>query len=228
MATELSPDRFFSPDPSQRSIARELYHSIKELPLVCPHGHVDPRLLADPDATFGSPADLFIIPDHYITRMLYSQGIELHRLGIRELETGSAYPISNQPVSNHREVWRLFCSNFHLFRGTPSGIWLRDELVTVFGIDEKPNASTADRLFDTLSEKLASPEFSPRRLFERFNIEVLCTTDTATDMLEYHQALRQGGWSKRILPTFRPDGISMRPIGARTSTSLAKSAASMW
>ena len=189
--TTLHPDRYFSSDTSRRAIARELYQTVAGLPIVSPHGHVDPRLFADPNATFGTPADLFIIPDHYVTRMLYSQGIPLESL----LE------------GDHRKIWRLFCENFHLFRGTPSGIWLTHELGDGFGIDEKPNASNADRLFDSLSEKLSSPEFSPRRLYQRFNIQVLCTTDAATDTLEHHQAIRDSGWSGRILPTFRPDGV---------------------
>jgi len=187
----LDPDRYFSADPLTRMIARELYDEVASLPLVCPHGHVDPTLFADPSASFGSPADLFIIPDHYVTRMLYSQGIPFEAL----LKGG------------HPAIWRLFCENFHLFRGTPSGIWLTHELSEVFGVDEKPSASNADRLFDSVSEELSSPDFSPRKLFERFNIEVLCTTDAATDTLEHHQAIRQSGWSGRVLPTFRPDGV---------------------
>jgi glucuronate isomerase len=187
----MNPDRYFSSDPSTRNIARDLYQTVESLPIVSPHGHVDPRLFADPNATFGTPADLFIIPDHYVTRMLYSQGISLESL----LE------------GDHRKIWKIFCENFHLFRGTPSGIWLTHELSQVFGVDEKPNASNADRLFDAVSDKLSSPDFSPRQLFERFNIEVLCTTDAATDTLEHHQAIRKSGWNGRILPTFRPDGV---------------------
>jgi glucuronate isomerase len=187
----MNPDRYFSPDPTTHTLARELYQTVAALPIISPHGHVDPRLFADPNAIFGTPADLFIIPDHYVTRMLYSQGI----------------PLESILEGDHREIWKLFCENFHLFRGTPSGIWLTHELSEVFGMDEKPNASNADRLFDSLSDKLSSPDFSPRKLFERFNIEVLCTTDAATDTLEYHQAMRNSGWSGRILPTFRPDGV---------------------
>ena len=187
----MNPDRFLSPDPATRDIARELYQTVATLPIVSPHGHVDPRLFSDPSATFGTPADLFIIPDHYVTRMLYSQGI----------------PLETLLTGDHRKIWKLFCENFHLFRGTPSGIWLTDELAYVFGVDEKPSASNADRLFDSVSDKLSSPEFSPRQLFERFNIEVLCTTDAATDTLEHHRAIRQSGWRGRILPTFRPDGV---------------------
>src|SRR5512134_2808955 len=119
----MNPDRFFSADSSTRTIARELYQTVAPLPIVSPHGHVDPRLFADPNVTFGTPADLFIIPDHYVTRMLYSQGIGMPRLGIRS-------EVTNDPVSSHRTIWRIFCENFHLFRGTPSGIWLTDELVS--------------------------------------------------------------------------------------------------
>jgi len=198
----LNPDRYFSPDPTTRDIARELYQTVAELPILSPHGHVDPRLFSDPNATFGTPADLFIIPDHYVTRMLYSQGIPLEKLLPSPDERGAG-----GEGSDHRKIWRIFCENFHLFRGTPSGIWLTHELSEVFGVDEKPSASNADRLFDTVSDKLSSPEFSPRRLFERFNLEVLCTTDAATDTLEHHQAIRQSGWNGNIRPTFRPDAV---------------------
>lgn len=191
MKTTRNPDRYFSADPATRNMARELYRNVAHLPIVSPHGHVDPRLFADPEASFGSPAELFIIPDHYVTRMLYSQGI----------------PLEGLLKGDHRQIWKIFCENFHLFRGTPSGIWLMDELASVFGVDEKPQAANANRLYDALEEKLASPDYSPRRLFERFNIEVLCTTDAATDTLEHHQAIQQSGWIGCILPMFRPDAV---------------------
>src|SRR5512138_2643416 len=142
----MQPERFFSPDPILRRIAGELYESVAGLPLVCPHGHVDPRLFSDPNASFGSPADLFIIPDHYVTRMLYSQGIPLESL--LPFPRGRGAGGEGGEGIDHRKIWRIFCENFFLFRGTPSGIWLRDELVTVFGVKEKPNAPNADRLFD--------------------------------------------------------------------------------
>lgn len=194
-----SPDRLFPADLTTRSLARELYEPVAALPIVSPHGHVDPRLFADPNATFGTPANLFIIPDHYVTRMLYSQGIPLERLGVPRLDGGTT-------ETNHRKIWRLFCENFYLFRGTPSGIWLRHELSEVLGIDEKPSAANAERLYDLIAEKLASPEFSPRALFKRFNIEVLSTTDAATDTLELHLTIRSS-WNRRIIPCFRPDGV---------------------
>jgi len=222
----LPDDRYFAADARQKEIARQLYRDVAGLPLVCPHGHVDPRLFADPGATFGSPADLLIIPDHYVTRMLYSQGIPLEALGVPRTDGGEV-------ESDHRKIWKLFCENFHLFRGTPSGIWLVQELSEVFGIDEKPSAANADRLYDVIAEKLALPEFTPRALFERFNIEVLSTTDAATDTLEHHQTIRASGcpagvvpaglrraegplatggttppgWHGRIVPCFRPDAV---------------------
>lgn len=196
----LSPNRFFSPDPGQRAAASELYAGIKDLPLICPHGHVDPRLFSDPDYQFGSPTELLLIPDHYVFRMLYSQGYKLEDLGI-PLKDGS------ETESNHRTIWQIFADNFYLFRGTPTGIWLVDEFTNVFGITEKLTGANAQEIYDHIDAKIKSPEFKPRELYEQFNIEVLCTTDAATDTLEYHQQIRGSGWDGRILPTFRPDAV---------------------
>ena len=198
MTWHLDPDRCFSPETSQREIARRLYLKVKDLPLICPHGHVDPHLLANPDATFGSPAELFVIPDHYIFRMLYSQGIALEDLGI---PTRDGTPVE----TDHRIIWKRFAENFYLFRGTSTGLWLKDELMNVFGITTKLRAETADTIYDELSERLSQPSFTPRALFKRFNIEVLCTTDAATDTLEPQQQLQREGF--RVLPTFRPDAV---------------------
>jgi glucuronate isomerase len=196
----LNEDRYFNPDPTQRSIAVELYRSAANLPIISPHGHVDPRLLADESASFGTPADLFIIPDHYVFRMLYSQGISLENLGIPRRDGG---PIEK----DHRKVWQIFADHFYLFRGTPTGIWLADELNSVFGIEEKLTGQNGQSIYDQIEAKLKLPEFRPRALFKRFNIEVLCTTDAATDPLTHHQALRKSGWDGNIRPTFRPDGV---------------------
>jgi glucuronate isomerase len=198
-------DRFFSPDPTTRSLALELYEPVAALPILSPHGHIDPRLFADPNATLGTPADLFIIPDHYVTRMLYSQGLALESLGVPQLPLPDGGSAGNEV--DHRSIWRLFCSHFHLFRATPSGIWLAHALREVFGIAEKPCAANADHLYDLINGKLSCPEFAPRALFERFNIEVLCTTDAATDTLEHHLAIQNSGWKGRVLPTFRPDAV---------------------
>ena len=196
----LNPDRCFSPEPTRRSLARQLYASVRELPLVCPHGHVDPALLADPQARLGSPAELFVIPDHYVTRMLHSQGSALADLGVPSRD--------GTPVeSDQRQIWQRFAEGFALFRATPTGLWLSDELVSLFGVGEKLDGASAQRIYEHLLERLAQPEFTPRALFERFNIEVLCTTDAATDPLDQHQALHAAGWGARVRPTFRPDGL---------------------
>jgi glucuronate isomerase len=193
-------DRYFSPDPAQRAFARQLYGHVKDLPLICPHGHVDPRLFADPNYCFGTPVDLLIIPDHYIFRMLYSQGIPLESLGIPRRD-GDAVE------DDHRKIWQTVCDHWYLFRGTPTGTWLRDELRDVFGIEQKIERANAQSIYDAIAEKLESEEFRPRRLFERFRIEVLATTDAATDTLAYHQAIRDSGWGGQVIPTFRPDGV---------------------
>ncbi|MEE8392633.1 MAG: glucuronate isomerase [Anaerolineae bacterium] len=210
----LPADRYFDPDPAQRRIARELYESVRALPIISPHGHVDPRLFVDEDATFGTPADLLIIPDHYVFRMLYSQGISLESLGIPPLSSppiggkeGGTAGASVEVEQNHRKIWQIFAENFYLFRGTPSGAWLTQALIEVFGVEEKLNGETAQAIYDHIAEKLASPEFRPRALFERFNIEVLCTTDAATDPLVHHQDIRDSGWKGNVRPTFRPDAV---------------------
>ena len=202
-------DRYFSADPGQKAAARELYASVKDLPLICPHGHVDPRLFAEPNYQFGSPVDLLIIPDHYIFRMLYSQGISLDELGILPsdslpIKTGDS---PESATGDHRKTWRTVCANWHLFRATPTGIWIRDELADVFGIRLKLNSENADAIYDAIEAQLKSDAFRPRALYERFNIEVLATTDAATDALAQHQAIRDSGWGGRIIPTFRPDAV---------------------
>jgi glucuronate isomerase len=199
-ATRLDPDRYFDPNPAQRRAARELYESVKDLPIISPHSHVDPALFLESRNTFGSPADLLIIPDHYVFRMLYSQGISLSALGIPRRDGG---PVE----TDHRAVWQCFADHFYLFRGTPTGMWLTQELVEVFGVNEKLNGENAQVIYDQLADRLASPAFSPRALFERFNIEVLCTTDAATSPLEAHRALRESGWAGNLLPTFRADSL---------------------
>ena len=202
MSTKVSlpDDRYFGPDPKQKEIAQRLYGQVKDLPLICPHGHVDPRMFADPDYSFGTPTDLLIIPDHYVFRMLYSQGIPMEKLGIPRKDGGAV-------ERDHRKIWQIFADHFSLFRATPTGMWLTHELLSVFGVDEKLTGESAQRVYDQIDAKLATPEFRPRAMFERFNIEAMSTTDAATDPLVHHQAIRKSGWKGRVVPCFRPDGV---------------------
>jgi glucuronate isomerase len=193
-------DRYFGPDPRQKEIAQRLYQTVANLPLICPHGHVDPRMFADPNYSLGTPTDLLIIPDHYVFRMLYSQGVPMESLGLARKDGG---PVE----TDHRKIWQTFAEHFYLFRATPTGMWLNHELLSVFGVDEKLCGESAQRIYDQIAAKLASPQFRPRALFERFNIEAMSTTDFATDPLVHHQALRTSGWKGRIVPCFRPDGV---------------------
>ncbi len=193
----MHPDRFFSPVPAVREIARALYARVADRPLVCPHGHVDPRMLAE-DAPFPDPAALIVIPDHYVVRMLYSQGVPMENLGVPRRDGGA---VETDP----RRIWQRFADHFHLFRGTPSGVWITQELEQVFGVTERLDGASAMRAYDRIAEQLAQPAFRPRALFERFRIEVLCTTDAAGDTLEWHERLRASGWSGDVRPTFRPD-----------------------
>ena len=188
-------DRLFPADPAARGIARALYASVKDLPIVSPHGHTQAAWFAR-NEPFPDPAKLFVQPDHYIYRMLYSQGISLE-----DLEIGAP------ELKDPRKVWRIFASHYYLFRGTPTRLWLDFAFHHLFGLNDLLCAATADLYFDIISEKLRTPEFLPRALFERFNLEVLSTTDSPLDSLADHQAIRASAWKARILPTFRPDSV---------------------
>jgi len=195
----LNEYRFFDPNEKVRAIAYELYSGVKDLPIISPHGHVDPRILAD-NLPFPDPAELLIIPDHYIFRMLYSQGIKLELLGIPAVD-------GTEVERDHRKIWQIFGDNFYLFAGTPTGAWLIHEFTEVFGINDKLNSKTAMNIYDAIHEKLKTKEFLPRNLFEKFNIEVLSTTDGASDSLEHHKKIKESGWKGRVIPCFRPDAV---------------------
>ena len=198
--TFLHPDRLFPPESASRLIARELYHQIKDLPILSPHGHTDPRWFAENEA-FPDPATLFVVPDHYIFRMLYSQGVPLEKLGVPRVDGGWS-------ETDSRSIWRLFASHWHLFRGTPARLWLDHAFATLFDIHETLSADNADRVYDHIAERLVSPEYRPRALFERFGIEAIATTESALDPLEYHRKIKNSGWSGRVLTTYRPDSVT--------------------
>ena len=194
MRLGLDDDRLLPIEPTARSVARRLYDAVSDAPILSPHGHVDPRLLLD-DQPFSDPVELLVRHDHYVTRMLHASGTPLEQLGFDP-------SIAVDP----REVWRIFCREWHRFAGTASGYWLNSILVELFGIDEQPEAGNADVLYDTIAAALAVPAFRPRALFDRFGIEVLATTDDPRDGLEAHRALAADPtFGGRVIPTFRPD-----------------------
>jgi glucuronate isomerase len=212
----MDPDRLFPADPATRAIARELYAEVRGLPLICPHGHVDPALLAD-DAPLPDPAALLVAPDHYLTRMLYSQGVPQQQLGVPDRD--------GRVRVGPREAWRTFCEHWYLFRGTPSRLWLEQSLAEIFGVTERLGPQTADAIYDELTARIAEPAYRPRALLRRFGIEVLATTDSPTDSLEHHARLAADGFGgqggrhpqtlpaghgpqSRIIPTFRPDPVT--------------------
>ncbi|MGP7796853.1 glucuronate isomerase [Sphingomonas sp. CLY1604] len=201
MTIPLSPhaDRLLPADPVTRDIARELYGSVRDLPIISPHGHTDPAWFAD-DQPFPDPATLFIVPDHYIFRLLYSQGVPLEDLGVPRIDGGWT-------ESDPRKIWRRFAAHVHLLRGTPSRMWLDYAFHEVLGITERLSADNADRLYDQIDAQLRRPEFRPRALFERFGIEALATTENPLDDLRHHRAIRAGGWGGKVVTAFRPDNV---------------------
>jgi glucuronate isomerase len=210
----LHEDRLFPPDEKTRAIARRLYQGIRSLPIVSPHGHTQAAWFAQ-NAPFPDPVKLFVQPDHYVFRMLYSQGITLEQL-----------EIGKDAIEDPRGVWRIFASHYYLFRGTPTRLWLDYAFQELFGLTERLSAANADRYYDAIAEKLASPDFLPRALYDRFNIEALATTDSPLDMLRDHEAIQKSNWNRRIIPTYRPDPVvdpefpgfleNVRALGALT------------
>lgn len=196
----LHPDRLFPADPVTRSIARRLYDDVRDLPIVSPHGHTDPAWFAL-DAPFDNPADLLIVPDHYLFRMLYSRGVPLERLGIGRQDGGES-------ERDRRAIWHLFADNYHLFSGTPSRLWLDWVFAEVFGLEVRLSAETADIYYEAIDAALQRAEFRPRALFDRFNIEVLATTEGALDPLACHAMIRASGWHGRVITSYRPDQVT--------------------
>ena len=194
----LDENRLFPSDHAARSVALKLYETARKLPIISPHGHCDPRWFAE-DKPFPNPSALFITPDHYVFRMLYSQGVSLESLGVPQND--------GRESSDPREVWRIFARHYYLFRGTPTRLWLDYAFEKQFGLKDRLSPQNADAYYDIIAKELETPAFRPRALFEQFNIEVLSTTDSPLDTLEFHKAIKESGWKGRILPTFRPDSV---------------------
>jgi glucuronate isomerase len=195
----LDADRLFPIEDRARGIARALYGAVRSLPIVSPHGHTDPRWYAE-DAPFPDPARLFVTPDHYVFRMLHSQGVALEDLGVPRADGG---PVEQDP----RAIWRRFAAHYHLFRGTPSRLWLDHAFAEVFGVGERLSAESADRIYDRIADCLSRPEYRPRALFERFGIEVIATTESPLDDLRWHAMIRDSGWGGRVVTAYRPDPV---------------------
>jgi glucuronate isomerase len=195
----LNEDRLFDAEPTARGVARELYAGIADLPLLSPHGHTDPRWYAE-NQPFPDPARLLIVPDHYIFRMLFSQGVRLEDMGVPTAD-GSDVEIDG------RAIWRLFAENYYLFRGTPTRLWIDHTFKTLFGLEERLTPVNADAQYDAIAEMLQRDEFRPRALYERFNLEAISTTDGALDDLSFHKMIRDSGWTGKVLPAYRPDAV---------------------
>lgn len=197
-ALALHDDRLFPAEPHVRAIARALYAHVRDLPIVSPHGHTDPQWFAA-NENWANAADLLLAPDHYLYRMLYSQGVPLDALRVGSRRGAS--------TTDARAAWRLFAAHIHLFRATPSALWLDHVFAEVFAMSVRLDESTADHYFDAIAEKLAEPAFKPRALFERFRIEALATTEGPADDLVHHRAIRASGWPGRVITAYRPDAV---------------------
>jgi glucuronate isomerase len=198
-ALRLHEDRLFPSDPTERAIARRLHAEIRDLPVISPHGHTDPRWFAE-NQPFSDPASLLIVPDHYVFRMLYSQGVPLEALGVSREDGGA---VERDP----RAIFRTFAAHWYLFRGTPTQLWFNHTLHELFGVRRTLGPDSADEIFDQIAACLRRPEFLPRALYERFGIEVLSTTESPLEPLTHHHRLQRSGWKGRVVPTYRPDPV---------------------
>lgn len=197
--TLLNEDRLFPVESAVRDIARSLYQDVQSLPIISPHGHTDPQWFAE-NNPFPDPAKLFVTPDHYVFRMLNSQGIPLEALGVPRMDGG-------ETEQDPRKIWRLFADNYHLFRGTPSRIWVDHALQKVFGVTQRLSTQTADDIYDQVADCLTQDSYRPRALFERFNIEAISTTESAIDDLRWHKMIRESGWTGNVVTAYRPDAV---------------------
>lgn len=199
MSNLVDSNLLFPADAPSRSVARNLFAAIKDLPIISPHGHTEPRWYAENDH-FPDPAQLLVVPDHYIFRMLFSQGVRLEDLGVPTLD-------GTKVETDGRKIWKLFADHYYLFRGTPTRLWLDYTLQNLFGLSDPLTPENADRAYDTIADLLKRDDFRPRALYERFNIEAISTTDGALDELKWHQMIRDSGWKGRVLPAYRPDSV---------------------
>ena len=195
----LDDDRLFPLDGAARRLARELFAGVRNLPIVSPHGHTDPRWYAE-NERFADPSQLLVVPDHYVFRMLFSQGVPLEKLGVPRADGG---PVETDP----RAIWRTFAAHYHLFRGTPTRLWLDHTFSTLFDLEDPLGAATADLYYDRIADRIARDDYRPRALFERFGIEVIATTEGALDDLKWHRMTRESGWKGRVVTTYRPDSV---------------------
>lgn len=193
------PDTLLPRDPKTREIARALYETVKDLPIISPHGHTDPSWFAE-NEPFPDPAQLLIIPDHYVFRMLYSQGVPMEDLGVPRIDGGEV-------ELDGRKIWRLFAEHYHLFSGTPTRLWFDYTFQNIFGITERLCAENADEIYDAIDAALKTPEFRPRALFDRFRIEAIATTESPLDDLRHHKKIRESDWGGKVVTAYRPDPV---------------------
>ena len=138
----LHPDRLFSPEPRQRDLARALYATVKDLPIVSPHGHTDPQWFAD-----NEPFSERVGAVHHAGPLRVPHALQPGRARSRIWRSRGA--TAGRSKQDARQIWRTFAANYHLFRGTPTRIWLDHAFHQVFGIRERLTPESADRVFDS-------------------------------------------------------------------------------
>ena len=197
--TFLHPDRLLPVGGRTLKIARDLYESVVDLPIISPHGHTLPHWFAD-NQPMGDAADLFLTPDHYVLRLLYSHGISYDTMGVPRTDGAE--------VASGRAAWKVLADHYHLFLGTPSRLWIDHSMNWAFGIEEPLAPDNADAYFDLITARLQQDECRPLALLDKARVDYIATTEFALDPLTHHARIGEQGLSSRIATTYRPDDVT--------------------
>jgi glucuronate isomerase len=170
--------------------AKHLYHHYaKDLPIIDYHSHLPPDQIAN-DINFNNITQAWLYGDHYKWRAMRANGVN------EEYVTGGA---------SDEEKFLKWAETVPYTLRNPLYHWTHLELRRYFGVDKLLSPNKAKAVYDECSSKLQTPEYSIKNLLTKMKVEVVCTTDDPLDNLEYHQQIKQAGFSVKVLPTFRPD-----------------------
>ncbi len=151
--------------------SQQLYHEFaKNMPVIDYHSHLSAQQIAD-DICFENLTQGWLYGDHYKWRAMRTNGID------------ESYCTGNKKDNEKFEKWAVTVP--HSVRN-PLYHWTHLELQRYFNVDTVLSPDTAATIYETCSTNLKAKEFSVRNLLRKMRVEVVCTTDDPTDLLEHH------------------------------------------
>ena len=176
----------------KNGVARKLYNSAKALPIVDYHCHLSPKEIYE-DKPFTSIGEIWLAADHYKWRLMRTAGID------EKYITGAA---------DFKEKFMKYCAAVEYSAGNPLYHWSHMELSQFFGIDMPITYENAEEIWERANAYIAKDEMSPRKLIEKSNVEVICTTDDIVDELYWHKKIAgDKDFETKVLPSFRTDNL---------------------